>query len=102
MAEFLQLIQNRGLAVVTGAIFLSGEMAGSGVLALPNALLGTLCSKNAKVLMEGCQSKIHMPCERGPYTDIKKQSIFQKCLGKFLTIFREQFDQGSPVPFHLA
>ena len=44
MAEFLQLnpeTTTRGLGVVTGAIFLSGEMAGSGVLALPNALLGT-------------------------------------------------------------
>ena len=38
MAEFLQLnpeTTTRGLGVVTGAIFLSGEMAGSGVLALP-------------------------------------------------------------------
>ena len=61
-----------------------------------------LCSKNAKVLMKGCQSKIHMPCERGPYSDIKMQTIFQKCPGKLLTIFRETFDQGSPVPFHLA
>ena len=44
MAESMQLspeTRTRGLGVVTGAIFLSGEMAGSGVLALPNALLGT-------------------------------------------------------------
>ncbi len=30
-----------GLGVVTAALFLAGEMAGSGVLALPNAMIGT-------------------------------------------------------------
>ena len=30
-----------GLTVVTAALFLAGEMAGSGVLALPNAMVGT-------------------------------------------------------------
>ena len=30
-----------GLSVVTAALFLAGEMAGSGVLALPNAMIGT-------------------------------------------------------------
>ena len=30
-----------GLGVITAAIFLAGEMAGSGVLALPNAMIGT-------------------------------------------------------------
>ena len=30
-----------GLTVVTAALFLAGEMAGSGVLALPNAMIGT-------------------------------------------------------------
>ena len=30
-----------GLGVITAAIFLAGEMAGSGVLALPFAMLGT-------------------------------------------------------------
>ena len=30
-----------GLGVATAAIFLAGEMAGSGVLALPYAILGT-------------------------------------------------------------
>ena len=30
-----------GLGLVTAIIFLSGEMAGSGVLALPKALVGT-------------------------------------------------------------
>ena len=30
-----------GLSIVTAAIFLAGEMAGSGVLALPYAVLGT-------------------------------------------------------------
>ena len=30
-----------GLGVITAAIFLAGEMAGSGVLALPNAIAGT-------------------------------------------------------------
>ena len=43
MAEFMQLNPQspKGLGVTTAAIFLSGEMAGSGILALPNALLGT-------------------------------------------------------------
>ncbi len=30
-----------GLTIITAAIFLAGEMAGSGVLALPYAILGT-------------------------------------------------------------
>ena len=30
-----------GLGVITAAIFLAGEMAGSGVLALPFAMVGT-------------------------------------------------------------
>ena len=30
-----------GLGIITAAIFLSGEMAGSGVLALPAAFIGT-------------------------------------------------------------
>lgn len=30
-----------GLGVITAAIFLAGEMAGSGVLALPYAMVGT-------------------------------------------------------------
>ena len=30
-----------GLSILTASIFLAGEMAGSGVLALPNAILGT-------------------------------------------------------------
>ena len=62
----------------------------------------SLCSKNAKVSMEGWCTKIHMPCERDLYGDIKKQRIFQKCLGKKLAHFRVHFDQGSPVPFPLA
>ena len=33
--------QRGGLGVITAAIFLAGEMAGSGVLALPFAMLGT-------------------------------------------------------------
>ena len=65
-------------------------------------LWSSLCSKNAKVSMEGWCTKIHMPCERDLYGDIKKQRIFQKCLGKKLAHFRVHFDQGSPVPFHLA
>ena len=55
-------------------------------------------SKNAKVLMEGWQSKIHMACERGTHSDIKKQSIFQKCRGKFWTNFRENLDRVPPCP----
>ena len=34
-------IQDHGLGVITAALFLAGEMAGSGVLALPNAMIGT-------------------------------------------------------------
>ena len=30
-----------GLSILTASIVLAGEMAGSGVLALPNAILGT-------------------------------------------------------------
>lgn len=30
-----------GLGVITAAVFLAGEMAGSGVLALPAAMIGT-------------------------------------------------------------
>ena len=30
-----------GLGVITAGVFLAGEMAGSGVLALPNAMVGT-------------------------------------------------------------
>ena len=33
--------QTGGLSVLTATIFLAGEMAGSGVLALPNAMVGT-------------------------------------------------------------
>jgi len=36
-----EIVKQGGLGVVTAAIFLSGEMAGSGVLALPNAFVGT-------------------------------------------------------------
>ena len=45
--------------------------------------LETLCSTEAKVTTLECRSKIHMPFERGPYSDIKKQNIFQ--------IYREKF-----------
>jgi vesicular inhibitory amino acid transporter len=34
-------VKHGGLGVITAAIFLAGEMAGSGVLALPNAMVGT-------------------------------------------------------------
>ena len=34
-------LEKHGLGVITAAIFLAGEMAGSGVLALPNAMAGT-------------------------------------------------------------
>ena len=36
-----QDVAEHGLGVATAAIFLAGEMAGSGVLALPNAMIGT-------------------------------------------------------------
>ena len=39
-----------GLGVITAAIFLAGEMAGSGVLALPFAMVGTgKTSKNFRM-----------------------------------------------------
>lgn len=38
-----------GLGVITAAIFLAGEMAGSGVLALPFAMVGT--GKTSKKLV---------------------------------------------------
>jgi amino acid permease len=34
-------LKTGGLTIITAAIFLAGEMAGSGVLALPYAILGT-------------------------------------------------------------
>ena len=55
-------------------------------------------SKNARVLTEGWLSKIHIPCERGPYSHIKKERIFQICRGKFWTIFRENLGRVSPCP----
>ena len=36
-----QDVAAHGLGVITAAIFLAGEMAGSGVLALPSAMEGT-------------------------------------------------------------
>ena len=36
-----QDVAAHGLGVITAAIFLAGEMAGSGVLALPSAMVGT-------------------------------------------------------------
>jgi vesicular inhibitory amino acid transporter len=36
-----EVVKHGGLGVITAAIFLAGEMAGSGVLALPAAMLGT-------------------------------------------------------------
>jgi len=36
-----EAVKQGGLGVITAAIFLSGEMAGSGVLALPAAFIGT-------------------------------------------------------------
>ena len=34
-------VAEHGLGVITAAVFLAGEMAGSGVLALPYAMIGT-------------------------------------------------------------
>jgi len=36
-----EVVKKSGLGIITAAIFLSGEMAGSGVLALPAAFIGT-------------------------------------------------------------
>ena len=36
-----EVVKHGGLGVITAAIFLAGEMAGSGVLALPAAMIGT-------------------------------------------------------------
>ena len=44
-----QEVAKHGLTVVTAALFLAGEMAGSGVLALPNAMIGT--GESAVVLL---------------------------------------------------
>ena len=40
-AERDKEVAEHGLGVITAAIFLAGEMAGSGVLALPFAMVGT-------------------------------------------------------------
>ena len=34
-------VAEHGLGVITAAVFLAGEMAGSGVLAIPSAMVGT-------------------------------------------------------------
>ena len=39
--KIFTLIQEHGLGMVVAALFLSGEMAGSGVLALARAVVGT-------------------------------------------------------------
>ena len=36
-----EVVKHGGLGIITAAIFLAGEMAGSGVLALPAAMIGT-------------------------------------------------------------
>ena len=43
-----------GLGVITAAIFLAGEMAGSGVLALPFAMIGTGQHLNSKLYYIYC------------------------------------------------
>ena len=48
--------------------------------------------------MEGCWSKIHIPCERGPHKDNKNHKIFQICREKFLRNFRENLGRVSPCP----
>ena len=48
--------------------------------------------------MEGCRSKIHIPCERGPHKDNKNHKIFQICREKFLRNFRENLDRVPPCP----
>ena len=37
----LQVVTHGGLGIITAGVFLAGEMAGSGVLALPFAMVGT-------------------------------------------------------------
>jgi len=39
--ELEQPVAKHGLGVITAGLFLAGEMAGSGVLALPAAMIGT-------------------------------------------------------------
>ena len=41
-------MKHGGLGILTAAIFLAGEMAGSGVLALPAAMIGTGKKKQNK------------------------------------------------------
>ena len=61
---FFQEIRG-GLGVLTAAIFLAGEMAGSGVLALPFALVGT--------------GRIRTPCVNRPLRCPVSTSIFPFC-----------------------
>ena len=37
----VQVVTHGGLGIITAGVFLAGEMAGSGVLALPFAMVGT-------------------------------------------------------------
>ncbi len=47
-------IREHGLGIVTAAIFLAGEMAGTGVLALPAAMIGTGESACVSQPLEEC------------------------------------------------
>ena len=40
-AAVVQVVTHGGLGIITAGVFLAGEMAGSGVLALPFAMVGT-------------------------------------------------------------
>ncbi len=45
-------IREHGLGVITAAIFLAGEMAGTGVLALPAAMIGTGMGRMQKLIAD--------------------------------------------------
>ena len=65
-------VKKGGLGILTAAIFLAGEMAGSGVLALPNAMVGTGNKQepnmldtnvtNVRLVWFGTDSSLHTKC----------------------------------------
>ena len=52
-----EVVKKRGLGIITAAIFLAGEMAGSGVLALPAAMVGTGQTKSLTKIQYYSQNK---------------------------------------------
>lgn len=55
-SEFAPLTNAKGLNVISAAIFIAGEMAGSGILALPRAAVDA--GKNAVLIFSSCKFSV--------------------------------------------